>query len=201
MTRALLFDLGNVLVAFDFARGYRALEGHAGLPVQDIRERITASGLVHPYERGEISSRVFYEGMTSTLDLDLDYDQFCNLWSVIFLPDSLVADDLVAGLHRRFPLVLISNTNEIHFQMIRQTYPILRHFDAFVLSYEVGAMKPAEAIYEEAVRQAGCSPEECFYTDDVLEFIDAGRRLGLDAVPFTGQADLERHLRERRLLD
>ncbi len=201
MTRALLLDLGNVIVAFDFARGYQAIAAHTPFSAAAIPERIAATGLVPPYERGEIASREFYAGIASALQLDLSYERFCDIWSTIFLPEPLLSDDLLARLHRKHRLVLISNTNEIHFEMIRRTYPILRHFDALVLSYRVKAMKPDPRIYAEAVRRAGCPPQECFYTDDVAEFVEAGRNCGLDAVLFTGAAGLEGHLRERGLLD
>jgi putative hydrolase of the HAD superfamily len=93
--------------------------------------------------------------------------------------------------------VLVSNTNDIHFQMIRRTYGVIRHFDAHVLSYQIGAMKPDEGMFEEAVRQANCRPEECFYTDDVMEFVEAGRSFGLDAVQFLGADQLAKELRKR----
>ena len=197
MTRAILFDLGNVLVAFDFTRGYRALEGVCPHPAEEIPARIAASGLVPPYERGEVSSEAFYLQLCRLLDLCVAYDQFCALWSTIFLPDPIVSEDLLTSLRRRYRMVLISNTNDIHFRVIQANYPLIGHFDAMVLSHQVGAMKPADRIYQEAIRQAGCRPEECFYTDDVPEFVEGGRRNGLDAVRFTGQADLERELQRR----
>lgn len=201
MTNALIFDLGNVIVAFDFARGYQAISPYTPFPPNDLPQRIAETGVVPSYERGEINSHDFYKTLTTALHLTLPYQQFCDLWSTIFLPDPLIPDDLLATLHRRYRLVLLSNTNEIHFQMIHRTYPILRHFDALVLSYQARAMKPDARIYEEAIHQAHCPPDQCFYTDDVPEFVEAGRRYGLDAVRFTGAADLQRHLRERRLLD
>jgi putative hydrolase of the HAD superfamily len=201
LTKALLFDLGNVLVAFDFARGYEAISPHTSVAPGEFPARIAATGLVPRFERGEISSQHFFEALSRALDLHLPYEEFCDLWSTIFLPAPLVPDELLGRLHHRYRLVLLSNTNAIHFQMIHRTYALLRHFDAFVLSYEVGAMKPDRRIYEAALDQAGCRPEQCFYTDDIPEFVESGRRLGLDAVPFTGSRDLERHLRERRLLD
>lgn len=200
MIKALLFDLGNVLVAFDFKRGYRALESLSPYSAEEIPRRISHAALVHPYERGEISSPEFFRRLSEALELKIPYDRFCDLWSTIFLPEPVLPEELLAGLRRRYRTVLVSNTNEIHFQMIHRTYGVIRHFDARVLSYEVGAMKPDERIFEEAVRRASCRPEECFYTDDVMEFVDAGRSFGLDAVQFQGQEQLEEELRERGVL-
>jgi putative hydrolase of the HAD superfamily len=201
MTRALIFDLGNVIVAFDYNRGYRAIEPFTPFPASEISGRIGATGLVLPFERGEVSGREFYERMAAALQISLTFERFCELWSAIFLPDPLLPDGLLESLHRRYRLVLLSNTNEIHFEMIRRTYPILRHFDALVVSHEVGALKPDERMYAEAVRRAACEPAQCFYTDDVPAFVEGGRRFGLDAVQFTGASDLQRHLRDRGLID
>ena len=197
MIRALLFDLGNVLVGFDFARGYRAIEGITALPPKEIQQTIDRSGLVVPYERGEISSEDFVSQLSDALGLQLSYQEFCGLWSAIFLPDPLLPEALLASLRRRYRMVLISNTNHIHYQAIEDAYPVVRHFDARVLSFRVGAAKPSRLIYEEAVRQAQCRPEECFFTDDMPEFVEAARAYGIDAVQFHGRAQLEQDLRER----
>ena len=178
MIKALLFDLGNVLVAFDFRRGYRALEGCCRYDAEEIPRLLSHCGLVSPYERGEISSEDFFRRLTAVLDLHISYQQFSSLWSTIFLPEPLVSGEFLAALRRGYRMVLVSNTNDIHFRMLEQTYPLLGHFDAQVLSFRVGALKPSERIYEEAVRQAGCQPQECFYTDDVPEFVEGAKKIG-----------------------
>jgi len=98
---------------------------------------------------------------------------------------------------QRYPLVLLSNTNDIHFQMIRRSYPLLDHFDHFVLSYQVGVLKPSPRIYEEAVARAGCRAEECFFTDDVVPYVEGARQAGLDAVRFESYPQLVCELRSR----
>ena len=105
---------------------------------------------------------------------------------------------MLEGLAARYRLVLLSNTNAIHFDMIRETYgDLLRHFHALVLSYEVKAMKPARAIFERAVEAAGCRPEECFYTDDIAAYVEGARSIGIDAVQFESAAQIERDLAAR----
>ena len=81
--------------------------------------------------------------------------------------------------------------------MIRETYPLLRHFHEFVLSYEVKAMKPARAIYQAAIARAGCLPEECFFTDAIPAYVEAARREGIDAVQFQSREQIEEELRAR----
>jgi HAD superfamily hydrolase (TIGR01509 family) len=96
--------------------------------------------------------------------------------------------------------MILSNTNPIHFDMIRANYPLLRHFEHCVLSYEVGALKPSARIFEEAVAHAGCEAGECFFTDDIAVNVEAARKHGMDAVQFQSAALLEEDLRVRGLL-
>jgi FMN phosphatase YigB (HAD superfamily) len=146
-----------------------------------------------------VEPRDFVEKLTAILDLSVDFDRFCDIWSCIF-SETLVPESLLEDLASRYRLVLLSNTNAIHFEMVRKTYPLLRHFHDLVLSYEVKAMKPQPQIYRAAIEKAGCRPEECFYTDDIPEYVEGARQLGIDAVQFRGVQELQRELIARKIL-
>lgn len=197
MFKAVIFDLGKVIVPFDIRRGYSALQPHCGFPAEELPRRIAATGIVHRFETGQISPGDFVRQFSEALGLKIEYDRFCELWSSIFLPDPLVPEELLEGLRRRYRLLLLSNTNAIHFAMIRENYPILRHFEDFVLSFEVGAMKPDPRIYEVAIERAGCRPQECFFTDDMEPFVEGARRAGIDAVQFRSAQQIEGELEAR----
>jgi glucose-1-phosphatase len=194
--RAIIFDLGKVLVHFDFKRGYQALEGLCPHAAADIPKRLASTGLVERFETGLVEPRDFVDQFSRILDLRVDYEQFCGIWSCIFT-DPLIPESIIEGLAARYRLLLLSNTNAIHFEMIRRTYPVLRHFHDLVLSYEVKAMKPDPAIYCAVLERAGCRPEECFYTDDIGEYVEGARRMGIDAVQFRGAEALQQEFRAR----
>jgi putative hydrolase of the HAD superfamily len=196
MYKAMLFDLGKVLVQFHFKRGYQALEGLCPYAATEIPRRLAPTGLVERFETGLVEPRDFVEQFCNILELELDYDRFCAIWSCIFA-ETLLPDSMLEGLARRFRMVLLSNTNAIHFQMLRENYPLLRHFHALVLSYEVKAMKPAAAIFQAAIDRAGCRPEECFYTDDIPEYVAGARAMGIDAVQFESAEQIQREMRAR----
>ena len=65
------------------------------------------------------------------------------------------------------------------------------------LSCGVGAIKPEPAIFQAALNQIGCRPAECFYTDDIAQYVEAGRQHGLSAEVFTDVSNLRQHLAER----
>ena len=72
-------------------------------------------------------------------------------------------------------------------------------FDDYVLSYEVGVMKPHARIYDEALKKAGVEAEECVFIDDIEENIQAAQKLGIKGILMTPQTDLEAALQEMNL--
>jgi FMN phosphatase YigB (HAD superfamily) len=197
LIKAVIFDLGRVIVPFDFRRGYARIEALTGIPAAEVPARIRPTGLVERFESGQIEPREFVRQLSAVLGLNCTYEEFCELWSSIFLAGTLVPEELLQSIAARYRLILLSNTNAIHFEMLRARYPLLRHFHALVLSHEVGAMKPSPLIYQAAVEAAGCLAEECFFTDDIAEYVEGARRHGIDAVQFESAAQIEAELRQR----
>jgi putative hydrolase of the HAD superfamily len=195
--RALLFDLGNTIVPFDFRRGYARLEQLCPLAAAEIPARLGRGDLVHRFETGHIEPREFVARLCAELDMTMTYADFCELWSSIFLPGALIPDSLLAALARRYRMILVSNTNPIHFEMVRANYPEVERFHDFVLSCEVGALKPSPEIYRSALARAGCAAAECFFVDDLAVCVEGARREGIDAVRFESLEQLERDLRAR----
>lgn len=197
MIRAILFDLGKVIIPFDFKRGYDRMAPHCNYAAAEIPERLRTCDLVHRFESGQIEPRNFVSELCSILELRCDYDEFREIWGSIFLPETLIPESLLEALRARYRLVLLSNTNALHFELVEQQYPLLRHFHEHVLSYRVGAMKPSPKIFEAAVRAARCEPEECFFTDDIAAYVEGARQYGIDAVQFQTREQIEDELRKR----
>lgn len=197
MIKTIIFDLGKVLVPFDFKRGYDRLAPLCSYAPADIPERLRSCDLVTRFEEGKIAPEQFVEELTGLLELKANYEEFCGIWSSIFLPDTLIPEALLVALKQRYRLLLLSNTNAIHFAMLSENYSLLRHFDHYVLSHEVGALKPSPVIYAEALKHARCAPQECFFTDDIPEYVEGARKAGIDAVQFENCSQIERELRSR----
>jgi FMN phosphatase YigB (HAD superfamily) len=197
MHKAIIFDLGKVLIHFDFKRGYRALEGLCPYTAAEIPQRIGRTDIVERFESGLVEPREFVEEFSRILDLHMDYNRFCEIWSSIFT-ETLIPESLLEALAARYRLLLLSNTNALHFAMLQATYGnLFRHFHDLILSYEVRAMKPQPEIYWAAVERAECLPGECFYTDDIAGYVEAARQLGIDAVQFESREQIEREMRSR----
>jgi putative hydrolase of the HAD superfamily len=197
MIKTIIFDLGKVIIPFDFQRGYDRMAPLCAYPAAEIPERLRTCDLVTRFESGQVEPEQFVRELSAILELKTEYADFCEIWSSIFLPETLIPEDMLLRLRERYRLLLLSNTNAIHWDMITQNYPLLRHFDHHVLSFRVGALKPSLKIYEEALKHAQCRPEECFFTDDIPAYVEGARQLGIDAVQFQNKGQIEKELRAR----
>jgi FMN phosphatase YigB (HAD superfamily) len=92
-------------------------------------------------------------------------------------------------------MVMLSNTDVMRFGFIKDRFPEVLLFDEYVLSYEVGYVKPDPRIYEIAVDKAEVSPNECLFIDDRRENIEAARQLGVQTIHCREDSDLEASLR------
>ncbi|HLH31414.1 MAG TPA: HAD family phosphatase [Terriglobia bacterium] len=193
---ALLFDLGKVLIDFNFETGVQALHASCSISRDRFEEVLWDETWIRRYERGEISTGEFHSYLCETAALKMDLIGFRDVWSSVFLPGLLVSEDLLGALKKRYPLILVSNTNEAHFEFIRSRYPVVEFFDEHVLSYEVGSLKPDRKIFEQAIRVSGCAPEALFFTDDREENILAARELGIRAHQFRTERKLIEALQE-----
>src|SRR5687767_3633384 len=105
MIRAVLFDLGNVIVPVDFRRCHEALARVCAHPPEQVPKIVGRSGIARKYEQGEITTAQFIEETSSLLGLKVTPDEFWNLWSLIFLPDTLIPETLLEGLRRSHRLL------------------------------------------------------------------------------------------------
>ena len=197
MIETLIFDLGQVILPFDWKRGYRALADYCPYAPEEVRRRIKETGLFDTVERGLVEPGELARRLSAVLELNVSFEKFRELWSSIFLPEPNLPDEMLAGLHANYRLLLLSNTDAIHYGWIVEKYPIMRHFDHCVLSFELGLRKPEPGIYQEAIRQSQCAPAQIFFTDDMAENIAAARLAGIDAVQFQSLEQLEGELTSR----
>lgn len=193
---ALLFDLGKVLVDFNFELGMDLFVSRTTIPREHFEKVIWDVNWIRPYERGEISSADYLRYLCEMGTLKMELEEFHESWSAVFLPDLIVPERLLASLKQRYPLILVSNTNESHADFISRKYRVFDYFDHKILSHEVGSLKPDRKIYEAAIAAAGKPPEALFFADDREENVEAARQMGIRAHQFTTVASLLEAFRE-----
>ena len=186
---ALLFDLGKVLVDFDFEIGIKKFCARSALPRKEFEPIIVDPTWVRRYESGQIASAEFHRHLSEKGQLQMSIEEFHEAWSSVFL-DLIVPERLLASLKARYPLILVSNTNESHASFIARHYRVFEYFDHKILSHEVRSLKPDRKIYDAAIAAAGKPPESLFFTDDRPENIEMALKLGIRAHQFRSVPDL-----------
>lgn len=198
--RTLLYDLGNVLVNFSHDRMFAQVGQLCGLPGPEVRQRVIASGWDRRFDQGRCSPAEFHAACCELVGHPLPEAALNRAVSDIFFDPTPAMMALLPQLKQLgVRLVLLSNTNLWHVAWIRQQWSVLNAFDHLVLSYEAQAVKPEPAIFQAALAAIDCPPENCFYTDDIAEYIAAGRAHGLQAEVFTTPAAHLAELRRRGL--
>ena len=194
--QAILFDLGKVLVDFNFETGVQALHAACSISRGQLEEVLWDEKWIRRYERGEMSTKEFHNYLCEAADLQMDLSGFRETWSSVFLPEPIVSDDLLVTLKQKYPLILVSNTNEAHFEFIRARYRLLDYFDHHILSYEVGSLKPDRKIFEHAIAASNRPAEALFFTDDREENVLVARELGMHSHQFRTESQLVNALQQ-----
>lgn len=193
--KAVIFDLGNVLVNYDVKKASRRFSEAGGIPQFRIWAHFFLSRFEQAYTRGEISTREFYEEACRVFKKRVPFKTFKHYWNDIFWENPGM-DRLLARIGKHYPLFLISNTNHLHFTHIKKHFPILRHFKRMFPSHEVGARKPDLKIYRRVLKAIGYRPEETVFIDDMKSFIEGAQKAGMHVIRFRGIERLQRKLRK-----
>ena len=189
-----IFDLGGVLVRVEPQRMLRALAQETGQPVEQIERIMTDPSLMESFELGRISPTQFFAALNTRVRTSWTFDQFVSAWNSI-LSENARTSWLLERLHARYTLLVLTNTNALHDDHIRHSWPVFRHADHWIASHRVGLRKPDAQIYRLALRQADVSPEATVYIDDMAEHVTAARRLGVRAIHMADGICLEDELR------
>jgi FMN phosphatase YigB (HAD superfamily) len=205
MIKLFVFDLGNVILPFEHRQIVVKLH-----ETSRIQDRFTPDdlfkflfdmdrGLVNPYEEGLMSSVDFFAKLREKYKLELEYDEFKDIWNIIFQEDSEVNNAILYLKNKGYPVFLLSNTNELHFSYIMERYPIVHSLDEWILSYEVGAKKPKQKIFDTIFEKTDTARGEVLYIDDVQEYVEAAKNYGLQGLVFKNAKDVWELLKENSI--
>jgi 2-haloacid dehalogenase len=181
-TPVVVFDLGKVLVDFDYGIATDKIARRSRFSPAQLRELLDHSPLLFRFESGLLSREEFFGEVCAACGYSGRLDEFCAVFADIFTeikPMTALHAALRAG---GVPTYIFSNTNDIAAGHIRERFPFFSRFDGYVLSYQHGAMKPAAKIYEVVEEQTGRKGKDIVYLDDRAENVAAGLARGWQAL-------------------
>lgn len=191
---AVIFDIGNVLLTFDYFIAERALVSHTGIETPPSVEDLHPHRLDH--ETGRSTREDFIRIVRNAFAHDGPEDHFMDLWTRIFQVNEPMVG-WARSLHGKTPLYLLSNIGCIHHDHIFEEYEFFRSlFRDGIYSYKAGVMKPEARIFELAKSQFGVDPTRTLYIDDLDENVR-----GAESVGFVGHHydPAKHHLFEQRV--
>jgi HAD superfamily hydrolase (TIGR01509 family) len=196
MIRTVISDLGNVILWFDNSIFFKKLSAHCSSSEEEVREAAhTNLGLIRLFDTGQIAPQEFYSRIVKELKAQIDQEHFFDIYCDVFSLNMAVLK-ILQKLKGSCKLVLLSNTDVCRFGFIRKRFPEILIFDEYVLSFELGVMKPDPAIYVEALKKAGAEPQECVFIDDLERNIEGSQKMGMRGILYTPGTDLEADLRK-----
>jgi putative hydrolase of the HAD superfamily len=179
---AVVFDLGKVLVDFDYSIAGRRIARRGKMPAAEVQRYLDHSPLLVRYETGEINRQEFFEIVRQHTGFDGSLAEFGSFFGQIFTPvEPMIALHATLRQHG-YPTYIFSNTNDLAVDEVTASFPFFRNFTGYILSYQVGAMKPDAKIYEALEALANKRDVEIVYLDDRAENIAGGIKRGWQTI-------------------
>lgn len=195
--KAIIFDIGRVLVRVDVARAMQGLTSGTTLSPAELWTALEKDPRWPDWQEGRIAPHDWHLHVSRRLGDGLNFQQFTDAWNRALDPVPIQEDAFLEKLSKSYRLALLSNTDPIHVRHLEAYYCFFKHFPVRIYSCAVGASKPNPLIYREALRALRVRAEEALYIDDVAAYVEAARSLGMAGIQFQSVAQLAQELTEK----
>lgn len=188
--KVVVFDLGNVLIPFDYNRIVTAINNiEMGLGDKFVKRYYDNYEVHRQYEKWEMTDSEFIKILMEWSEFRIPEEKLKFIYADLFeLNEETIS--LLPKLKKYYKLVLLSNTNFIHQKYGWGKYKFLKYFDKLILSHEVGATKPEERIYR-AVEEFTKEKSACHvFIDDIQEYVDGAKKYGWNGFQYTSYKTL-----------
>jgi glucose-1-phosphatase len=192
--KAIIFDIGRVLVRIDVAAAMGGFAQRISMTPQEIWSALERDPRWIDWQEGRMSARDWHLHATKRLGVSLSFEQFTEIWNGALDPNPIQDNTFLEKLSKRYRLGLLSNTDPIHVAHLESTYNFFKYFPARTYSCTVGASKPNPIIYQKALRASKLRAEEAVYIDDIPAYVEVAQRLGLAGIVFQSPEQLQQVL-------
>ena len=196
MIRAIVFDLGGVLIDLDYDRCVRSFREVLGYErITELLDLSHQKGIYGDMEAGlvttdEFRAAVLRESRPGCVPADVDRAMDGLL---VGMDPKKVA--LLERLAERYDLYGLSNNNEISVARMHAIYEEngldwQRVFKKEFISCRMKLMKPSRAIFDAAAAEIGFPPAEILFVDDSQKNVDGALAAGWQAALYVQGTDL-----------
>lgn len=198
--RAIIFDIGRVLVRLDIAGAMSGLAGKISLSPQETWTAIERDPSWRDWQEGRMSPRDWQLHISRRLGVEITFEEFSAVWNRVLDATPLVDSSLLEYLSKHYRLAVLSNTDPIHVAELERKFDFFKYFPQRIYSCVVGASKPSPIIFREALKRCKVNADNALYIDDIPAYVEAARQLGMDGIVFESAEQLNKELEQRGLL-
>jgi HAD superfamily hydrolase (TIGR01509 family) len=195
-TRAIIFDIGRVLVRLDIAGAMGGLAETISLSPQETWAAIEHDPRWRDWQEGRMSPRDWQLHICRRLGVNLTFEQFSEIWNRVLDPKPQVDISFLENLSKRYTLAVLSNTDPIHVAELEKKFDFFRFFPQRIYSCVVGASKPSPVIFREALIACKVTADNAVYIDDIPAYVEAAKQLGMSGIVFRDEGDLKAELKK-----
>ena len=194
--RAVIFDIGRVIVKLDLPRAIEGLSHGISLSPTELWSAIEKDPRWRDWQEGRISPHDWHLHITKRLGSPLKFEEFREAWNRTLDPVPLQPDDLFASLAKKHKLAVLSNTDPIHVAHLESNFSFFQFFPrpARIYSCAVRASKPSPLIFQAALKAVNTPASQAVFIDDILEHVQAARSLGMHGIQYLHPAQLRADL-------
>src|SRR5271155_260355 len=192
--RAIIFDIGRVLVRIDVARALTGLAKTVSLTPAQLWSALEKHPSWLDWQEGRMQPRDFYLSVNQRFGANLTFEQFTETWNRVIVPQPILDNAFLGGLSKKYRLCLLSNTDPIHIPYIEAHYEFVQFFPNRIYSYAVGASKPNPLIFRAALDACKVAAKDAIFIDDVPAYAEAAGRLGITGIVFRSPEQLSADL-------
>jgi HAD superfamily hydrolase (TIGR01509 family) len=196
-----IFDLGNTVIKLAYERVLETICRNASMKRDALVDLLEKPGGYRDLENGAITFVDFYEFLCDKAGYRGTLRDFQALWADFFDGPMPGIEDLLERVRTRYRVAFLSNSNEVHAEVIPRKYAaIFRRDDRFVFSHRFRCAKPDPEIFRRALEVIGARPQQTVFVDDMVENVIAARALGMTAYQYVDALSLTAELERDELL-
>ncbi len=202
--KAIVFDLGGVVIDLDFSNFYNKIITQSPLNKPQTPIMLEFFRQSDIYHQGNMSGDEFYQLACDLLQVCmLNQSEFFDAFNSIISGVNSEVVELIRKIrdNNRYKLLALSNVNASHWDYILdKNWEFINFFDEFILSHEIHLIKPDPKIFEYTIQKAGCKPEEIAFIDDGLNNIRSASEFGIVGIKYTNTDELIEELKKLKLI-